>query len=218
MDGLRGSLPASSGAYERILRLIVERVKVAVEERTRTWGPSYSLRAHLEYFDNDKTGTVPTRSFQQVMQEIGVLLSPSDLQTLYGLFGRPEDNHFFYDAFLRAVDGNTSTSYPSGLPAYMQANGLNRSVSAPLPQPPSLGVNRSFSGAAYLHPRVLQRYKDLKREGNDPRDFFSAHDSDRSGMVRTYILPYVFSSLLLTVLHLLLVLSRRRSRRASLRR
>jgi Ca2+-binding EF-hand superfamily protein len=179
----RGQAPASSGAYERILRLVVERVKNAVEERTRTWGPTYNLRGHLEYFDNDRSGTVPTRSFQQVMQEIGVLLSPSDLQTLYGLYGRPEDNHIFYDAFLRAVDGNTSTSYPPALPAHMQNTGVRRSVAPPAP--PTLGNNnRSTTGAAYLHPRVLQRLRELKQEGNEPRDFFMAQDVDRCGMVR----------------------------------
>ena len=197
----RGQVAASSGAYERILRLIVERVKSAVEERTRSWGPTYNLRGHLEYFDNDKSGTVPTRSFQQVMQEIGVLLSPSDLQTLYGLYGRPEDNHIFYDAFLRAVDSNTSTSYASTLPAHMQPPPAHRrSVSVPLPPAPlaasvSLGNTRSSSSAPYLHPRILQRLRDLKQEGNDPRDFFAAQDFDRSGMVtrpNTFLLCLYF--------------------------
>jgi Ca2+-binding EF-hand superfamily protein len=179
---VRGSAPASSGAYERILRLIVERVKAAIEERTRLWGPTYNLRGHLEYFDSDQSGTVPTRSFQQVMHELGVQLSPSDLQTLYGLYGRPEDSHIFYDAFLRAVDGNTSTAYPPPLPAHMQASVAHRR-SISLPQPPTLGNNRAPGGAAYVHPRVLQRYRELKQEGNDPRDFFAVHDIDRAGMV-----------------------------------
>eukprot|EP01032_Pedospumella_encystans_P016863 gene16863-19219_t len=53
MGNPRGQLGASSGAYERILRLIVERVKAAVEERTKVWGPTYALRDHLEYFDTN---------------------------------------------------------------------------------------------------------------------------------------------------------------------
>lgn len=181
----RGQAGASSSAYERILRLIVERVKMAVEDKLRVWGPTYTLREHFEYFDTDRSGTVPARSFQQVLHEVGVQLSPSDLQTVFGLYGRPEDNHIFYDAFMRAVDGNTSSSYAPGLPAHMQGGAsLRRSVvPPPAPLSLSLGNNRSSSSAPYLNPRVLQRLRELRQDGNDPRDFFGAHDIDRSGMV-----------------------------------
>lgn len=188
--GGRGQVGASSSAYERILRLIVERVKISIEDKLRVWGPTYNFREHFEYFDADRSGTVPARSFQQVLHEIGVQLSPSDLQTVYGLYGRPEDNHIFYDAFLRAVDGNTSTAYPPGLPAHMQGGGgaasLRRSgavLPPPAPLSLSLGNNRSTSSAPYLNPRVLQRLRELRQDGNEPRDFFSVHDVDRSGMV-----------------------------------
>jgi len=182
----RGQVGASSGAYERILRLIVERVKNAVDEKMRVWGPTYTLREHLEYFDNSRSGAIPTKAFQQVMQEVGVTLNPSDLQTLYGLYGRPEDNHIHYDGFLRAVDANTSINNPSGLPAHMQNSTLRRSAAQPLPPPPlalTLGNNRSSSVAPYLHPRTLQRLRDLKSDGNDVKEYFAAHDADRSGMV-----------------------------------
>lgn len=183
----RGQQGASSGAYERILRLIVERVKMCVEERMRSWGPTYSLREHFEYFDNNRTGAVPTKLFQQVLHEVGVELTPSDIQTLYGLYATPEDNHIHYDAFLRAYESNTSLPYTPGLPAHMQNSTLRKSATQPLPPPPmalTLGNNRSSSVAPYLHPRVLQRMRDLKDGGNDPREYFAVHDVDRSGMVR----------------------------------
>jgi Ca2+-binding EF-hand superfamily protein len=182
----RGQAAASSGAYERILRLIIERVKLSVEERMRTWGPNYSLREHFEYFDSQRDGSVSTRLFQQVLHEVGVELTPSDLQTLFGLYGTPEDNNIHYDGFMRAYESNTSTAYPPGLPAHMQNNSLRKSASQPLPPPPlslTLSNNRSSSIAPYLHPRTLQRLRDLKADGNDPREYFAAHDADRSGMI-----------------------------------
>lgn len=35
----------------------------------------------------------------------------------------------------------------------------------------------------YLTSRVLQRVRELRREGRDPRDIFEAHDLDRTGLV-----------------------------------
>jgi hypothetical protein len=205
MGGMGGAMPAglelnssytsnapgaSSGAYERILRLIVERVKIGIEEKVRSWGAAYSLRQQFEQFDVEGSGVVPVRTFQAVLGDIGVLLSPSDLQTAYGLFGRPDDGGIHYEPFMRAVEANTSTIYPPALQASQQQPGpLSLHLPQRPPPPPvslSLNSSRSFAAAPYVNPRVLSRLREIRAEGIDPREYFAAHDVDRSGMVRIY--------------------------------
>jgi len=208
---------ASTGAYERILRLIVDRVKVGVEDKARHWGSPYSLLKQFQVFDSSGSGTVPARTFQNALMEIGVMLSPSDLQTVYGLYGRPEDNHIYYEPFCRAVEGQPLSGgfpqYGSGMASINMGRtmglggGIRDSISSALndygggypPVPPMGGALRTshqYSGTApYLHPRVLHRLRELKSEGNDPRQFFATQDGDNSGMLWTNKFAAVVSKL-----------------------
>jgi hypothetical protein len=41
---------------------------------------------------------------------------------------------------------------------------------------------------SYLNSKVIQRLKELRRDGMDPRDIFETQDLDRTGMVIIIIL------------------------------
>lgn len=126
------------------------------------------INAHEQVYDSDNTGVVSLRTFQSTLQDVHVQLSQPELQLIVSQFGRPEDDKIYYDSFCRSLDG---------VPA--------QDLSTSFAQDPAntIGLSASSGPAPYLSTRVLQRVRELRKEGRDPRDIFEAQDLDNTGMV-----------------------------------
>jgi Ca2+-binding EF-hand superfamily protein len=149
----------SSGSFEKIARSVMDRMRVQANL------DSHTLRKRFESFDNNNSGQVHTRALVSVLEEYGQVLSTSELHSLMSLYGRMDDDLFFYDAFVRAIEASPS-QFPRG------------SQSGPL-------SGMSVDQPAYITPRVLQRYRELRQEGRGLRDLCEVHDLDHTGQIPT---------------------------------
>jgi Ca2+-binding EF-hand superfamily protein len=157
-------LSLSTGVYDHILTNIIKRIYYAISEKTRLYGTPYSLRGHCENLDISNTGVISTHSLQRVLDEIGINLNPSELHTIYGLYGRPQEDAIYYDSLCRAIDVHASATIPSN--GFGTTNGV-----------------AGAAAAAYLSDRTLQRVRELRTEGRYPRDMFEAYDLDHTGLI-----------------------------------
>jgi Ca2+-binding EF-hand superfamily protein len=156
-------------AYGHTMNIVAERVHAAIADRTRSRGAPLSLSRQFEAHDRSGSGKVAGRSFEGVLEEMGVFVSNSDLHTIYALFGRPEDDCIDYEAFCSWVMQCTPAHSPRGA-------GTGAGTGA--------GAGYGLDAAPpYAGPRVLQRLRELRQEGRDPFDIFEVHDLDRTGTV-----------------------------------
>ena len=172
---------ASSSAYERQIDMLGDRTKLAVEDKSRQWGSPFSLRKQFEIYDSDLSGLVSLRTFQSTLDEIGVLLSATEIHALQSYFGRPEDNLIDYHSFCQTFFADTihsdlaksnSHNYSS-----RHQNTTHRSGG---------GKSRNFDrdrDSLPLPSRITDTLRKLKSEGKDPRDIFEAYDLDQTGLV-----------------------------------
>lgn len=141
-------------AKERTLQVICNNVKIAVNEKMRQLGAPFSLLRQFEVFDAEGTGHISIRTFQGVLDDLGVMLTSGDTLVVQSIFGRPEDDKVSYDAFCHII--NLSNT----------ANSRGIDVDAP-----------------YINPRMQQRLKELKADGRDPRHLFESMDADNCGLI-----------------------------------
>lgn len=157
------------GAFDRMIRSVGSRVKVAVEEKSRKWAAPFSLRKQFEVYDGGLTGMVSLRTFQSTLDDIGVILTPPDLHAVQKMFGRPDDDLVDYSLFCQDVLQDSISAhrgYPSGGDASRYHRRSNETRDA---FPPAT--------------RVTETLRHLRNIGQDPRDIFEAYDLDRTGMV-----------------------------------
>ena len=164
---------ASVGAFDRMIRSIASRTKVAVEEKSRKWAAPFSLRKQFEVFDTALTGYVTLRTFQGTLDDIGVILTAPDIHAIQKMFGRPEDDMVDYCLFCEDFLGDTISSgrgYPSG----GDTSRYHR-------HPP---VAADHTGDIFPPAtRLTETLRQLRNTGQDPRDIFEAYDLDRTGQV-----------------------------------
>ena len=109
-QGAGGETKRDKASYDRMVSAMAARVKVAVEEKSRIWGTSFSLKRQFQIFDNEKSGWVPLKTFQSSLSDVGVELSAEELHAIRTQFGRGEDDKILYDEFCKAVLGPTADS------------------------------------------------------------------------------------------------------------
>jgi Ca2+-binding EF-hand superfamily protein len=171
---------ASSAAYERQIELLGDRTKLAVEDKSRQWGSPFSLRKQFEVYDSDMNGQVSLRTFQSTLDEIGVLLSATEIHALQSYFGRPEDNLIDYHSFCQTFFEDTIRG---------EVNKFNRHQHQHHTSLRGSGSGQGRSGFDRdrdnlpLPSRITDTLRKLKGEGKDPRDIFEAYDLDQTGMV-----------------------------------
>lgn len=121
-----GASPSKqSGAYDRILRQLVNRIVRALDQRERQRG-SLSLRHRFEQMDSLNTGLVSVRGLQSALDDIGVGLNPSELQTVHGLYGRPNEDSVYYDSFCRLIESAGAAPENQQQPSYITDRTLMR--------------------------------------------------------------------------------------------
>jgi Ca2+-binding EF-hand superfamily protein len=168
--------PNATRTYEMAIRGLLGRIRLALDEQRNRHGSEVSIRRQFEAYDNDGSGLVSSRTLQAVLDDIDIALTSADLQGMYHLYGRPEDDKIYYDELCKAVEslGTINTQRPSTAPGAlsMTMGGGGQ------------GMDSSF--VPYLNARVLQRAQELSREGRGPRDMFEAADVDNSGLVTVH--------------------------------
>jgi Ca2+-binding EF-hand superfamily protein len=168
---------ASSAAYERQIEILGERSKLAVEEKSREWGSPFSLRKQFEVYDSDMNGLVSMRTFQSTLDELGVLLSATELHAVQSYFGRPEDSMIDYHAFC-------TTFFDNNVRNLTKSNTYSNSRQHPDGDRKG-DRNSLYHDRDHLPPpsRITDTLRKLKSDGKDPRDIFEAYDLDQTGMV-----------------------------------
>ena len=171
-----------SSAFDKIVRTLIDRVRLAIDERSRSWNTSFSLRKKLETLDLLNSGMIGVRAFQMSLEEVGVVLTTSELQAIMSTYGRGDDDRLFYDSFCRLVEGaaNNNTITQVGRDRDRESSRESKEGSHQL----AMTVTRSSMDEPYVNGRVLQRFKELKADGRNPMDMFEVYDLDRTGMVR----------------------------------
>jgi hypothetical protein len=143
----------------RVFRNISERLKIAVDDKSRSWGAPFSLKKQFEVYDSYNNGLVSVRTFQSTLDDLGVILSNHELYIIQTRYGRPEDDGINYLQFCMDV-------FDSDL---RQSSRFD---------------NRNSHSIRYSDPSYLtERLRELRNEGKDPRDIFEAYDLDETGMV-----------------------------------
>lgn len=175
----------SSSAYDKILRTLIDRVRLAIDERSRSWNTTFSLRKKLETLDLLNTGLIGVRSFQMALDEVGVTLTTSELQAMMSTYGRPDDDRLFYDSFCRLVEGNGNQNQRDSNNNNNRDRERERDRESSRESKDNFGntMNRGSNEEPYVNARVIQRLKELKADGRNPMDMFEVYDLDRTGMV-----------------------------------
>jgi Ca2+-binding EF-hand superfamily protein len=169
--------PNATRTYELGIRGLLVRIRSALEEQRNRHGSEVSIRRQFEAYDNDGSGLVSSRTLQAVLDDIDIALTSADLQGMYHLYGRPEDDKIYYDEFCKAVEnlGTVNSQRPGTAPGALSATVGGGG-----------GGQGMDSFVPYLNARVLQRAQELFREGRGPRDMFEAADLDNSGLVTVH--------------------------------
>jgi Ca2+-binding EF-hand superfamily protein len=176
-------------AYDKILRLVAERINLAIDElnyNQRGASSNINLRYEFEFYDKQRTGLISMQHFQRIMSDLNLQLSGAEIQAVQSAFARQNDSRMDYESFFeiylpRYASGNTSSSAPSP-----SLNLLNTTLSRQSSLNSNNNNNRPVDAGnslSYSHPRVIERWSVLCNEGNDPRSYFATYDFDRSGMV-----------------------------------
>lgn len=189
--GMVGLIKGNMAVYDRILRGIADRIAAAVDDLSERQASSYNLLYQFEYFDSRRDGLIYVRDFQSILSELGVDLSASDLHALQSSCGRPEDNRLDYVAFLDLYlpQHLVKTSTMPLNKSLSRSQGSSRRQELPSIES-DLFKQSEVKQISYSHPRVLERWKILQGEGENPRQAFAKYDYSHSGMV-----SHVYSSL-----------------------
>jgi Ca2+-binding EF-hand superfamily protein len=142
-------------AFERKMSSFAERFHAAVVAKSKARGTPLPIHRLFEVNDFHDAGFISGRDFEGTLDDLGVLMNSTDLANLYSMFGRPEDDAVDYRAFSSWVMQYTPVQSPRAL----------------------------HDAPSYASPRVIQRLRDLRLEGRDPRDIFEIHDLNRTGTV-----------------------------------
>jgi Ca2+-binding EF-hand superfamily protein len=163
-----GPASSSSSAYEKIAKTLIDRVRLAIDERSRSWNINFSLRKKLDTLDTSDSGLISMRSLQVALEEIGIVLTTSEFHAVMSLYGRPDDDRIFYDSFCRTIDNQSNIRDRDREPSRESKD------NAP---------SKSSGKEPYLTSRVMQRLKELKNDGRNPLSIFEVHDLDHTGLV-----------------------------------
>ena len=181
-----GTTASGLNSYERIISAIADRVAYCLREKSAAWGTPYSLRKNFETFDSALSGGVSTHRFQSVLDDIGVILSPSDLQAIAAMYSKPDEyEKVDYDSFCRdAVDnygfnGLGSTTINSAAPQYYTSPTMSHGT---LPNINPVGVNTNAL-VSIQNLRTLSRLQELKSTGVDLYRSFASYDPNNTGLV-----------------------------------
>jgi hypothetical protein len=117
-------------------------------------------------FDPEGSGFIETSSFQSIIDDLGILLSPTDLYAIQNVYGHPNFDSIDYDSFCTSMDEYIKSAGHRGGPERVS------------------GTATQIGIAKWITPRVLENYRLLKMDGEDPVDIFRALDVDRSGLVK----------------------------------
>lgn len=163
---------ASTAAYDRQMQRICDKVRAAVEEKTKTWG-SFSLQKQFEVYDARLTRFVTLRTFQSTLDDLGVYLSSADFHAVCETCGR--DDMINYDKFCHMMYQSDDGRALDRSDRYYDPPRAEHRTSSALP-----GDRWKYlpSGS-----RIAERLRELKTEGRHPLDIFEASDLDHTGMV-----------------------------------
>jgi Ca2+-binding EF-hand superfamily protein len=180
--GTVGGAGGVAAVYNESVASVAERLRLAQSSRARTsrdWegsgGSGGSLMRQCEAMDINGRGVLPVRSFQALADGLGVPLSAPELYALSQLFGRPGshgEEAIEYLPLCAIVDGGRAALSTIG------GHAIGAVTSALYPQTPSAG-----SQSIYMTDWTFRRLRELKGNGQDPRDMFEAIDLDRVGLI-----------------------------------
>jgi Ca2+-binding EF-hand superfamily protein len=140
----------------------------AIEERTMGRKGRYSLIKQCSVFDPEGSGFIETSSFQSIIDDLGILLSPADLYAIESVYGHPNFDSIDYESFSTSMD------------EFIKNSG-NRGTQR-------MTITASHMGIAkWITPRILENYRLLRMDGEDPADIFRGLDTDRSGLVKVHV-------------------------------
>jgi Ca2+-binding EF-hand superfamily protein len=148
--------PGSSATYRNMLDSIWLRIANAIEENTASWKGRFDLSKQFSVYDIEGSGFVSMDTFQATLEDIGVSLSPTELSAITVTFGHPEADAVDYEEFCGGMDKWLSQVESSAAPA---------------------------GAANWITPRIVDRLRLLRREGQNPRDLFDVLDVERCGLV-----------------------------------
>ena len=145
-----------------MLESIWMRTAQAIEENTQQgWRGRFDLAKQFAVFDMESSGFVSMDTFQSTLEDIGVALSPAELNAITISFGHPEADAVDYEDFCGGMDRYISQMESSSGAAAGSGGGA----------------------ASWITQRVVDRLRALRRDGQNPRDLFDVIDVDRCGLV-----------------------------------
>lgn len=188
------------GAYERVVYELGEIIQIRMKEKSRGIGAPFSLLRMFESVDNTGTGYVSKRTFQAVLDDIGVALNAQDLLAIDTLYGRVEDDRVCYEALCNDIGDNghdrggglssalgaTGTLKPRGGGGGLGFGATNRLSTTRTLAPGQLEVP-----TAQEH-RLLHRVRELRVNGIDLRETFRQYDVENLGLVIEFFFCFFF--------------------------
>lgn len=188
-DTRHSSYLTSQGFHTKQIMDIIKKVVIAIEEKSIRSGVKISLSKQFEVYDNHLRGYIPLRIFQIVLDDLGVILSPSDIHVIRNQYGRPEDDSINYVEFYQELTRVNDMLIESSPRDRLTTNFKTTTSSISLP-PAS---------------RMSDTLRSLKQNGKNPRDIFQAYDLDNTGMVHIYIFlkKYYYHSLYFILFYLI---------------
>lgn len=153
---MKQQMSLSSVAYKNMMEKLWIQIERAIEENTIGWKGRFVLSKQLAAYDIDNSGFVSIDTFQVTLEELGVSLTAVDINAVVSLFGHPETDSIDYEEFCSSMDSFLGQRESSNAPSL---------------------------AASWITPRIIDRFRIARREGQNPRDLFDILDIDRTGLV-----------------------------------
>ncbi len=208
------STDSNTYTYSRIAMAVGERVQRCLLDKSRSLGVSVSLRRLLLSYDHYLNGCVLVSLFLEGLEEVGVMLTASELFAVTALYGRGGNSNdrdrdrdsVDYDSFCSEVcnEGNNNNinnyNNNNSYPHHNSSPSHSRPSSAPPHRPSSAppsstsfggggggGRGGGYSGYGYgFGYGVTQRVRELQLRGIDIFDAFAQFDFNNSGRVSLF--------------------------------
>lgn len=166
---------------EKIASKVVELIGSKIIDRTKKFNSSFSLRKKLENFDINNYGKISYRTLSNILDELDIVLSKNEINALYFVYGKSEDDVIFYDPLCRAVDAYTSSHETNSWDSSPKLSLMVSSVESL--KPTSSYSATTSSNPSYLSTKVVNKYRDLYHEGKSLRDIFMSFDNNHDGLI-----------------------------------
>lgn len=164
---MRTSFLTSQGFNTKQVTDIMKKVIISIEEKSIKSGVKFSLKKQFEVYDNQSGGYIPLRILQIILEDLGILLSSSDIYIIRNQYGRPEDDLIDYIEFCNEL------------------NRINDILIDISPRDKLTTTYKTTTSSINLpsSSRMSDTLRSLKQNGKNPRDIFQAYDLDNTGMI-----------------------------------